>query len=43
MPLQRDDMAPFAEMLDTAYGGSRYTNTMASLRQRIDHGEDLLV
>jgi glutamate--cysteine ligase len=34
-----DDMAPFADMLDTAYGGTRYTDTMASLRQRIDHPE----
>ena len=32
-----DDMHPFAEMLDTAYGGARYTTTMQSLRQRIDH------
>ena len=32
-----DDMAPFAEMLDTAYGGTRYTSSMAMLRQRIDN------
>jgi len=32
-----DDMAPFAAMLDTAYGGTRYSDTMACLRQRIDH------
>lgn len=31
-----DDMAPFAEMLDTAYGGTRYAQAMALLRQRID-------
>ena len=31
-----DDMQPFAEMLDTAYGGSRYTTTMRDLRGRID-------
>lgn len=34
-----DDMAPFAEMLDTAYGGSRYRSAMALLRQRIDDPE----
>ncbi|MDO8457399.1 MAG: glutamate--cysteine ligase [Burkholderiaceae bacterium] len=32
-----DDMAPFARMLDAAYGGERYTTTMQSLRQRIDN------
>lgn len=36
-----DDMAPFARMLDAAYGdglgGKRYTATMQSLRQRIDN------
>jgi glutamate--cysteine ligase len=32
-----DDMAPFAEMLDTAYGGTRYVSTMASMRRRIDN------
>ncbi|MDO8768376.1 MAG: glutamate--cysteine ligase [Burkholderiaceae bacterium] len=36
-----DDMAPFASMLDAAYGdshdGKRYTTTMQSLRQRIDN------
>lgn len=31
-----DDMQPFAEMLDAAYGGERYATTLASLRQRID-------
>jgi glutamate--cysteine ligase len=31
-----DDMQPFAEMLDTAYGGTRYATTMQGLRQRID-------
>lgn len=31
-----DDMQPFAEMLDTAYGGTRYATTLHSLRQRID-------
>lgn len=32
-----DDMAPFAEMLDTAYGGTRHSSTMHLLRQRIDN------
>ena len=32
-----DEMAPFAEMLDTAYGGARYCSAMALLRQRIDN------
>ena len=31
-----DDMQPFAEMLDAAYGCDRYTTTMRQLRQRID-------
>ena len=31
-----DDMAPFAEMLDAAYGGSRYSTTLQALRGRID-------
>ena len=31
-----DDMQPFAEMLDAAYGGKRYATTMQSLRGRID-------
>lgn len=31
-----DDMQPFAEMLDTAYGGTTYAATMQRLRQRID-------
>ncbi|MEI7537654.1 MAG: glutamate--cysteine ligase, partial [Comamonadaceae bacterium] len=30
-----DDMQPFAEMLDAAYGGERYSSTMQALRQRI--------
>jgi glutamate--cysteine ligase len=32
-----DDMQPFAEMLDAAYGGDRYSATMQNLRTRIDH------
>ena len=32
-----DDMQPFVDMLDTAYGGTNYAATMQSLRQRIDH------
>jgi glutamate--cysteine ligase len=32
-----DDMAPFAEMLDAAYGGTSYATAMASLRLRIDN------
>ena len=32
-----DEMAPFVEMLDTAYGGDTYARTMALLRQRIDN------
>ena len=32
-----NDMQPFAEMLDTAYGGNRYVTTMRALRGRIDH------
>ena len=32
-----DDMQPFAEMLDAAYGGQRYSTTMQGLRGRIDH------
>ena len=31
-----DDMQPFAEMLDAAHGGARYSQTMHALRQRID-------
>ena len=34
-----DEMAPFTEMLDAAYGGERYARAMALLRQRIDHPE----
>ena len=32
-----DDMAPFAAMLDTAYGGTRHSSAMQLLRQRIDN------
>ena len=32
-----DDMAPFAAILDTAYGGDRYGQTLAQLRRRIDN------
>ncbi len=31
-----DDMAPFAEMMDTAHGGDTYTRAMQALRARID-------
>ena len=31
-----DDMLPFADMLDTAYGGARYVTTLQALRKRID-------
>ena len=31
-----DDMAPFADMLDAGYGGTRYRSAMDLLRQRID-------
>lgn len=31
-----DDMLPFAEMLDNAYGGNRYRSTLQVLRERID-------
>jgi glutamate--cysteine ligase len=34
-----DEMAPFAAMLDTAYGGSAYQDAMRGLRARIDHPE----
>ena len=34
-----DDMAPFAAMLDDAYGGDRYAHTLGTLRQRIDNPE----
>jgi glutamate--cysteine ligase len=34
-----DDMAPFAAMLDTAYGGDAYQNMLQTLRERIDHPE----
>jgi glutamate--cysteine ligase len=34
-----DDMAPFAAMLDAAYGNQRYSQTPADLRQRIDQPE----
>jgi glutamate--cysteine ligase len=32
-----DDMAPFAEMLDAAYGGNNYATTLETLRQRVDN------
>ncbi len=32
-----DEMAPFAEVLDNAYGGVRYTSVLAQLRERITH------
>ena len=34
-----DDMAPFAAMLDAAYGNQRYSQTLQTLRQRIDAPE----
>ena len=34
-----DDMQPFAQMLDAAYGDDHYVTTLASLRTRIDHPE----
>jgi len=34
-----DDMEPFAEMLDAAYGSQRYQAAMAALRPRIDQPE----
>jgi len=34
-----DDMQPFAQMLDVAYGGNNYVTTLARLRTRIDHPE----
>ncbi|APW45335.1 glutamate--cysteine ligase [Rhodoferax antarcticus] len=34
-----DDMAPFAAMLDTAYGGQRCHQALLTLRQRIDQPE----
>jgi glutamate--cysteine ligase len=34
-----DDMEPFAQMLDKAYGGSSYSTTLAGLRTRIDQPE----
>ncbi len=34
-----DDMQPFAQMLDAAYGGEHYITTLESLRTRIDHPE----
>jgi len=34
-----DDMQPFAQMLDAAYGGGDYITTLESLRTRIDHPE----
>jgi glutamate--cysteine ligase len=32
-----DDMQPFAQMLDVAYGGNDYATTLDTLRIRIDH------
>jgi glutamate--cysteine ligase len=32
-----DDMQPFAEMLDAAYGGRRHATVLQNLRERIDH------
>jgi glutamate--cysteine ligase len=34
-----EDMQPFAEMLDAAYGGSRYSTVVHELRSRIDRPE----
>jgi len=34
-----DDMAPFAAMLDSAYGGCRYELAMQNLRSRVDDPE----
>ena len=34
-----DDMAPFADMLDSAYGGHNFTGAMQALRARIDQPE----
>jgi glutamate--cysteine ligase len=34
-----DDMQPFAQMLDVAYGGNNYATALASLRTRIDRPE----
>ncbi len=34
-----DDMAPFAAMLDSAYGGQRHHQALQTLRQRIDQPE----
>ncbi len=34
-----DDIAPFAAILDAAYGGDRYAQTFAQLRQRVDQPE----
>ncbi|MCF8200240.1 MAG: glutamate--cysteine ligase [Sulfuritalea sp.] len=34
-----DDMQPFAQMLDVAYGGNNYAATLDRLRARIDHPE----
>jgi len=34
-----DDMQPFAQMLDAAYGGDHYAATLERLRTRIDHPE----
>jgi glutamate--cysteine ligase len=32
-----DDLLPFAEMLDAAYGDTRYCGCLQNLRERIDH------
>ena len=34
-----DDMAPFAAMLDSAYGSTSHTMALEQLRRRIDHPE----
>ena len=34
-----DDMQPFAQMLDVAYGGNTYATTLENLRARIDQPE----
>ena len=34
-----DDMAPFADMLDAAYGGQQYQLALLNLRQRVDQPE----
>ncbi|MBU3739837.1 MAG: glutamate--cysteine ligase, partial [Rhodoferax sp.] len=34
-----DDMQPYAGLLDLAYGGSAYQDTLSRLRERVDHPE----